>query len=389
MKKLLIALALVSSQAFATFAGFQPANKAVVTASSGLTTTSTVSSSQIDFLAGVTAPIPANPGSSLGYTPVNRAGDTMTGAFRAPTMNGVSSNVMAFQIGVTSAVQTQLNARIKTDWSNAGLVATSLIPSTVSRSLGSPALPWNSLIVGQIRVDSNFFDRAMFIATDNTTPSGVTAMTIDAETGSGVGTQGPNLGIYTNSNSDGDPSGSLYLETGNTEMVGVTSSGDIHLKTGWATGDRGKVYLDDELRLLEAGVTTSTTNYVGLRAAAATTSYTLALPPSAPVAGQALIATGTASSAWSNPGRVAGGHIDGNCAIVDSSPNVISSSGSAPTGGCTITLATVSTTWACTVLATAGTVEHFIESGRSTSSFSYTQNTGITDRTVAFTCLGY
>ena len=68
-----------------------------------------------------------------------------------------------------------------------------------------------------------------------------------------------NVGLFTRNNNSGlaTDSGSLFLETGN-KTVGVGNSGNIQLRTGTATGTRGKIILQDGSHGTVGHVLTST-----------------------------------------------------------------------------------------------------------------------------------
>lgn len=136
--------------------------------------------------------------------------------------------------------------------SNLGLTAiNSNLNSGVTETLdlGSSTRLWRDLYVGStngvgIRMHLGAFETGR-LGSNQTTPSGVVQTTALTNFWPNGGTELP-VSVNTRNNSTNNTvaTADLFLETGN-KTIGTASSGSIQLRTGTATGTRGKIRLQD------------------------------------------------------------------------------------------------------------------------------------------------
>lgn len=164
--------------------------------------------------------------------------------------------------------------------------------------LGSAAVHWNNLYVGQVQFVP-VTTTVAFIRVNDTTPTALAASTfLQAET-QPVGVASKNATSTT----------AIFMETGNASAGG---SGDIRIQTGTATGTRGSILLDS-LSTQIKGTSGSATgalrfydldrsNYVELKSQDTVGSnFTLKWPTDDGTAGQLLQTDGSGILSWTSP----------------------------------------------------------------------------------------
>lgn len=193
--------------------------------------------------------------SKLETLTVDRALQTSASGVIEPST--VTSTELGYLSGVTSDIQTQLDGKANVNLGNLGTTSINqdLLPDADStRSLGSGARTWLqlfSLNIGSVSDPVSFaFNQIINLATGGTT-TGSLESNGDVPSGtSGIPTfssnSGYDLGIHTlnNTSANATPTDNVLIETGN-KTAGTGDSGDISLQTGTsAGGDRGRVTID-------------------------------------------------------------------------------------------------------------------------------------------------
>lgn len=114
------------------------ANRAVVSDSDGVLTTSTATATEVSYLSGVTSAIQTQINgkqASLGFTPVNKAGDTMTGALLVPnyveskTAPTISAGALTIDCAVANVFSISMTANITS-------LTFSNVPATANTAFG-------------------------------------------------------------------------------------------------------------------------------------------------------------------------------------------------------------------------------------------------------------
>ena len=242
----------------------------------------------------------------------------------------VTSTELGYLSGVTSAIQTQLGNKASTTLNNLGTTSinANLIPdANTTRDLGASGTSWNNLYVNVINQSRSNMNRngvqrgqlRAVISSDAVTRP-------DATTLNGLYLRGgdnarDNFSIFTSNNNSADSvaTTNVDIQTGN-KTAGTGNSGDITFKTGTSAGGaRGKISLDgssiepqasivpnadgtlnlgsSSFKFASAYLGTSLvmedpgagTNSVTVQAASGTDAFTLTLMDSLPASTQALM----------------------------------------------------------------------------------------------------
>lgn len=186
----------------------------------------------------------------LGSTADGSSGASLIGVDETPAFTNISGSTVQ---AIIESIDTALGVATGANTSLSNLTTTSinqdLLPSSAAaRSLGTSSLMWNDVYARALRIRMETTNRTVFQAIEGAT----TAMTaIYGPPSSNIPSNtsvifnyahGGNVAFHTNNDStaDANPTGSLYVETGN-KTAGTGDSGSQFFRTGTsAGGTRGK-----------------------------------------------------------------------------------------------------------------------------------------------------